>query len=785
MLIIPAREAIPTSSADHVRTSADDVAVYRPYARMSAKILASREAALLHCFRQPRTIAEALIEYCSRHGGDPRELLAESYEFLDMLAQDGVIVRAESTEAARLEPSLPIGENVQGFVISRCVAFASDTEVYEARAADGGKRALKLTRCDATPAIASMLDREIAVLTRLNGRHTPLLMARGTHRDHQFIATSWIDGESAEVTGASYFGAVSRAHRARRALSILNTYAGLHESGVVHGDVHTRNVIVTPSGSAVVIDFGLARILDDDCWSAAPRGGVAQYSEPEYAEALLQRRVAGPATAAGEQYALAAMIYRLLTGADYLAFPAHHELLYTHIVNAPPRSFADSGAVAWPSIEDVLRQALSKRPADRFQSVREFADAFARAGKKHARPARLPSSGIPRFIANVSQQLLSDGEGSLLASASLRTGAAGTAYAIYRLACAADDAGLLAAADVWATKALQSIPPGPRLDTAGSVSSEATPQAVLCSGLGAQVVNAHVQTAMANPAAVAASIAAYASLAATPPLSMDVTFGRAGVLLYHSLLLSLPELGDEQIVSLVKLGSDSARFIEREAANMGRVGDEALANLGIAHGWAGLIYSSLMWHLTTNVPVREWIRERLHELAGCGTRTDHGIRWSWQDTPPHRGAPIAFMPGWCNGSAGFVHLWILATRMLKDPAFDELAAQSAWDVWEQETRAWDLCCGAAGRAYALLAYYRHSGERRWLERAHRLAMRAVRDAECPPAGVGGGPVGNLMRGSAGVAVLAAELGTVEDARMPLFELERWPGSPAGATTCRT
>jgi len=74
----------------------------------------------------------------------------------------------------------------------------------------------------------------------------------------------------------------------------------------------------------------------------------------------------------------------------------------------------------------------------------------------------------------------------------------------------------------------------------------------------------------------------------------------------------------------------------------------------------------------------------------------------------------------------------------------------------------------------MLAIHRHTGEREWLERALRLAARAIRDTSNAPLDAMYRPTHDLMRGAAGVAVLAAELANIDDARMPLFERERWP-----------
>ena len=122
------------------------------------------------------------------------------------------------------------------------------------------------------------------------------------------------------------------------------------------------------------------------------------------------------------------------------------------------------------------------------------------------------------------------------------------------------------------------------------------------------------------------------------------------------------------------------------------------------------------------------------------------------------------MPGWCNGGAGFVHLWLEADAVIGGRRFLELATAAASGVWQDRGVAWDLCCGRAGGAYALLALHRRTGRRVWLERARELGGQAVRAARADSSS----RPWSLYRGLPGIAVLADELDRPADARMPLF-----------------
>jgi serine/threonine-protein kinase len=117
-----------------------------------------------------------------------------------------------------------------------------------------------------------------------------------------------------------------------------------------------------------------------------------------------------------------------------------------------------------------------------------------------------------------------------------------------------------------------------------------------------------------------------------------------------------------------------------------------------------------------------------------------------------------------------VYLWTLAHGRLGDETYARLAQKAAWTAYEgQPSAPGDLCCGLAGRAYALLCLYKHSGEREWLARAHRLFAHAEKSVRLESL-----RRDSLYKGEVGVALLAADLDAPEHACMPLFEAEGWP-----------
>ena len=392
-----------------------------------------------------------MIGFSAAEGVDPRATLDDAFELLCGFVADGVLVPAGSALADPIAAALAAGERVGDFEIVEAVHVVEDTEVYRARAADGAAVAVKLARPAAAAHVRAALRHEADVLERLDGSVNPRLLGLGEHDGEPFVAVAWCAGDDvfdAAAEARDLAGAAGR--RALLALceSVVAAYARLHAQGVLHGDVHPRNVLVEPGGAVAIIDFGFAQIR-----GAPPgrRGGVDLFVDP----ALAATRLAGvpppPLSAAAEQYSLAALLYYLLTGAHTHAFTLERAQTLGAIQRAPVLAFARHG-VDLPAVERTIVRALAKEPRARHASVAAFARAFraaaaedlGRAGRPAAgedlgragKPARPDASY--RLLDDVVARLAAPGDlyarGLPAPTASVMNGAAGIAYALLRIA---------------------------------------------------------------------------------------------------------------------------------------------------------------------------------------------------------------------------------------------------------------------------------------------------------------------------------------------------------------
>lgn len=776
VLLVPVAE-LPESVRRQLTWDEGDFAVTRPRSRTSSRIVDAGAAELISLFRSPVTIVEAVIAFSRARSLDPETTLEEAYPLLERLLASGFLVAEGSADADAIRQTHQPGETVAGFEIVECVQGLEDTELYQVRSEGSIAAALKIERPAAAGRTGSDYEREAAILEHLAGDGAPRLLARGEVEGRRFLAMEWFPGVDAWTAAAEMRQRGDRAGLLALARAIVDAYARLHDRGVVHGDVHPRNVLVAASGEVSLIDFGIAR------WEGSPgeiprpwRGGVAFYFEPEYAAAVRSGERVPEASPAGDQYAVAVMIYFLVAGAQYRDFSLEREKMLRQIAEEPPLPLADRGVAPWPELEAVLGRALSKKAEERFPSMASFAGALALVDAPPG-PPRKASGASEALLERVLDRLRPDG--TLFRDGfpdpprlSVNYGAAGAACALYRIAMAREDAELLSRADLWAAKAVAAGAPeegfyNPDRQLAREMLGSVTPYHTASGPLAVQALVAH---ALGDLATQRRAIAAFLEIARQPCENPDLTLGRSGALLAASMLLdTLTGPGSEEPAARVKeLGGELLAGLWRDLDAQPPVPEAGgeWSNLGMAHGWAGYLYATLRWCRSTGCERPERLEARLAELGGCARSWGRGLRWPWRDGG--RSGQESTMPGWCNGSAGFVHLWTLAHRELGDPSWLALAEGAAWNSWETSDRLGNLCCGLAGRSYALLDLWRSNGGEVWLERARELgeaaAAEIVRGSEAAD---------SLYKGEPGVAALVADLAHPETAAQPFFGDEGW------------
>ncbi len=146
-----------------------------------------------------------------------------------------------------------------------------------------------------------------------------------------------------------------------------------HTHGVLHRDIKPSNLMFSSSGMVKLTDFGIAKIVGGDDTLVTRAGeivGTPSYIAPEQARGQ-------EVTPATDVYALATMVYQLLSGV--LPFPPGGDsmaVLFMHAFESPTPLTDAAPAVPKPIAEVVMR-GLATDPTDRFESAESFGVALA------------------------------------------------------------------------------------------------------------------------------------------------------------------------------------------------------------------------------------------------------------------------------------------------------------------------------------------------------------------------------------------------------------------------
>lgn len=262
--------------------------------------------------------------------------------------------------------------------------------VYEARDTRIGRRvALKVVSipgylsAEMKQAQAARIKREARSIARLSHPNIVSVHDVGEQDGHHFIVMEFLDGQTlrARMNDGPPLSTADILH-------ILEGVAGgldaVHAQNVVHRDIKPSNVMLLPDGRVKLMDFGVARQVDDTMVTqAGTMVGSPAYMAPEQIEGQVP-------TPASDVWSLGALLYEMLAG--HAPFTAKSiPLVMYQIAHNPPPPISDVSL----AVQQTLNRALEKDPAKRFASAGELAYAFRRALQPDAAAATPPVRPLP------------------------------------------------------------------------------------------------------------------------------------------------------------------------------------------------------------------------------------------------------------------------------------------------------------------------------------------------------------------------------------------------------
>ena len=259
-----------------------------------------------------------------------------------------------------------LGEGGQGTVYKAVDSKLGRTVVIKVLPAELTTREANLKRFEREARLASALDHPnictIFDLNEINGIH--------------FIVMQYIEGRNVRqlVNGRP----LSLESSLSIALQTTDALSAAHSRGIIHRDIKAGNVMVTPTGQVKVLDFGLAKLLDDE---AARTSGIHHTELTEVGVPYGTATYAAPEQARGDRvdsradiFSTGVLLYEMLTGT--WPFQGQTAIEVRHaVLNDEPAPLAKVRPGRVPvRLQPVLDKALAKDPRNRYQKISHFAE---------------------------------------------------------------------------------------------------------------------------------------------------------------------------------------------------------------------------------------------------------------------------------------------------------------------------------------------------------------------------------------------------------------------------
>jgi serine/threonine protein kinase len=317
----------------------------------------------------------------------------------------------DTQAVARALPKIEAGSRIGAYTLMREIGRGGMGVVWLAERSDGQMKrqiALKLPMLSATDALAERFVRERNILAQLEHPNIARLYDAGvTEAGQPFLALEYVSGEP--ITNHCDRKRLSVRERLHRFLDVARAVQFAHANLVVHRDLKPNNILVTEEGAVRLLDFGIAKLLDNSQSHAqeteltllSGRALTLDYASPEQ----VQGKPIGTAT---DVYSLGVILYQLLCGEKPYSFGregrfnAEKVLSEIAIVALSKRAIEDGAGITKDvqnlnvtsareradarqstperlsrmlagDLETIVAKAMRKAPNERYGTVAEFA----------------------------------------------------------------------------------------------------------------------------------------------------------------------------------------------------------------------------------------------------------------------------------------------------------------------------------------------------------------------------------------------------------------------------
>jgi serine/threonine-protein kinase len=290
-----------------------------------------------------------------------------------------------------------IGETLGSFKITHKIGAGGQGTVYKATDVKLGRTVvIKVLPAELTAKETNVkrFDREARLASSLDHPNICTIFDLGEERGSHYIVMQYVEGRNVRqlVNGRP----LELESALRIAIQVTDALAAAHARGIIHRDIKSGNVMVTEAGQAKVLDFGLAKLLDEN---EAQQSGIHRTELTEVGVPYGTATYAAPEQAMGTKvdaradiFSTGVLLYEMLTGTWPFRGKTTVEVRYAVIHGAAkPLSEARPGPTP-ARLQEILDKAMAKEPRDRYQKVTELRDELRKVLQQ-------VSTGMPMDVA--------------------------------------------------------------------------------------------------------------------------------------------------------------------------------------------------------------------------------------------------------------------------------------------------------------------------------------------------------------------------------------------------
>src|SRR5262245_34535875 len=276
-----------------------------------------------------------------------------------------------------------VGQTIGHYKISEAIGTGGMGDVYLATDIIAGRKAaLKLLplRFTGDAERLKRFQQEARAVVGLN--HPNILTVYEIGEDHSvhYIASELIEGETLRERLTR--GPMQLSEAVDVAIHVASALAAAHQAGIVHRDIKPENIMLRPDGYVKVLDFGIAKLAEQEVPATMPREEALLLVETNLGAVLGTVRYMSPEQACGEHvdqstdiWTLGVVLYEMLTGQTPFTGDTPGEVM-SSILEKEALPLTHYIAHAPAELQQIISKTLRKDRSQRYRSARELLQAL-------------------------------------------------------------------------------------------------------------------------------------------------------------------------------------------------------------------------------------------------------------------------------------------------------------------------------------------------------------------------------------------------------------------------